>query len=453
MNYTIILVATVSLIAFDGLGISTIAPQIATSLAMGTSYGQIFSIFLLSQLFSATIIIQLKIRNQILLVMGLVIFCTGGLLSAAASQSVIFILGRFIQGIGAGASINAAYQLVATKYTDDSRPKVLAWLTNAWVAPALIGPVISTKIAFYFEWNSIFLIISITGIIITLAILYDLFFNDGFIKNTPYDCINGNHRKPYKIYLPLLVPTGAGLIIYALESSQFYLAIGIGIIGFITIFPGLISTTSIESNNNPNISYIIYSRGLAQAIFVTVEIIQVLKAHSTDSTGFHASLLVSTGAISWAIASTAAARQVSSLRSKSQIKKAYFGTIFISINVAISIFALLIPDLTLSNAIQILGQIIGGIGVGLYEPTAAAIIYETSSIKSAPSIARALQTTDLLFPSLIISISTAIIPTSRGQSLLWLPTLIFPLLASITFVTLTAKYFLTTQRMSNHGNR
>ncbi len=85
------------------------------------------------------------------------VFAAGTLLAGLAPTMPAFVLGRFLQGAGAGAQYAVGLSTVAKTYPPDHRPRVLALLAAAWIVPGLLGPSYGALLATTVGWRWAFL--------------------------------------------------------------------------------------------------------------------------------------------------------------------------------------------------------------------------------------------------------------------------------------------------------
>ena len=149
----------VTLVAFDGLAVVTVAPRFATALGGLSLYGWVFSGFLLASLFANVAGGEEADRAGPgrPFTLGLLLFGAGLLLSGVAPSMQLLIVGRVLQGLGGGALATAMYFAVNLAYHDGLRPRMMALMSSAWVVPALIGPAAAGLIAEALSWRWIFL--------------------------------------------------------------------------------------------------------------------------------------------------------------------------------------------------------------------------------------------------------------------------------------------------------
>lgn len=88
---------------------------------------------------------------------GLAIFAAGLVVAGLAGTMPMLVLGRAVQGLGAGLLLTSAYLVIGTLYPEHLRPKMLAALATVWVVPALVGPLIAGLAAEHWTWRAVFL--------------------------------------------------------------------------------------------------------------------------------------------------------------------------------------------------------------------------------------------------------------------------------------------------------
>ncbi|HET7387654.1 MAG TPA: MDR family MFS transporter [Nocardioidaceae bacterium] len=167
------LILTMALIAMDTTIVATAIPQVVGDLGGFSLVGWVFSVYLLAQ--TVTIPIYGKLADlygrKPILVVGVLVFLTGSLLSAAAWDMVALIAFRALQGLGAG-SIGATVNTVAGDMYDVSeRGRVQGWLSSVWGISAVVAPAIGGLFAEYVSWRWIFLVnLPIGAIALTLIV-------------------------------------------------------------------------------------------------------------------------------------------------------------------------------------------------------------------------------------------------------------------------------------------
>ncbi len=156
---TVGLILTVATVAFETLAVATILPAVVADLGDLHLYGWAFSAFLLAQLVGIVAAgLLADERGPVLpFALGILLFAVGLIIGGLAPSMPVLIAGRALQGLGGGAISAVAYVGVGRGYAEAAKPKMLAWLSTAWVVPGLVGPGLAGIMAESFGWRSVFL--------------------------------------------------------------------------------------------------------------------------------------------------------------------------------------------------------------------------------------------------------------------------------------------------------
>ncbi|MHB8504182.1 MAG: MFS transporter [Acidimicrobiales bacterium] len=156
---TVGLVLAVTLVAFEALAIATVMPVVARHLGDIRLYGWVFSAFMLASLVGIVAGGGLADRVPLTapMVGGLAFFAAGLLIGGTATSMPVLVAGRAVQGVGAGVVPSMAYVAISRGYPPESRPRMFAVLSTAWVVPGLAGPAIATGITAAAGWRWVFL--------------------------------------------------------------------------------------------------------------------------------------------------------------------------------------------------------------------------------------------------------------------------------------------------------
>jgi len=156
---TVGLVTVITLVAFEAMAVATAMPTAVRALHGLAYYGWAFTAFLVANVVGMVASGELSDRYGPArpLVAGVAVFGAGLLVAGVAPVMAVFVLGRAVQGFGAGLQIVAVYVVIGAVYDDDLRPRVIAALAGAWVLPALVGPVLSGALAEHLSWRLVFL--------------------------------------------------------------------------------------------------------------------------------------------------------------------------------------------------------------------------------------------------------------------------------------------------------
>ncbi|TWP37263.1 MFS transporter [Leekyejoonella antrihumi] len=204
------LILAMALVAMDTTIVATAIPQVAGDLGGFSQVGWVFSIYLLAQ--TVTIPVYGKLADlygrKPILVIGVVVFLIGSLLSALSWSMTALIAFRALQGLGAG-SIGATVNTVAGDlYSVQERGRVQGYLSSVWGIAAVVAPALGGFFAQYTSWRWIFLVNLPIGALALTLILRDLHEK---VERT-------RHRIDYAGAALVLIAAGA-LILALLQGS------------------------------------------------------------------------------------------------------------------------------------------------------------------------------------------------------------------------------------------
>jgi MFS family permease len=156
---TVALVLTITLVAFESLAIATVMPVVSDDLGGLGLYGWVFSGFFLGSLLGIVLAGWAADRRgtRVPFAAGLALFTVGLVVGGTAPSMAVLVVGRVLQGAGAGVIPAVAYATVARSYPPDLRPRVFAVFSTAWVVPGLVGPAAASGIEHASSWRVVFL--------------------------------------------------------------------------------------------------------------------------------------------------------------------------------------------------------------------------------------------------------------------------------------------------------
>jgi MFS family permease len=163
---TLGVIGIISVVAFEAMAVATAMPVAVRDLHGLAAYGWAFSGYLIASLFATVVAGELADSRgpSIPLLGGLGIFVVGLVVAGTAVDMAVFVLGRLLQGLGAGGMIVAIYVVVGAVYDEALRPRMFSVLSAAWVLPALIGPPIAGVLAQRASWRLVFLLVPLLAI-------------------------------------------------------------------------------------------------------------------------------------------------------------------------------------------------------------------------------------------------------------------------------------------------
>ncbi|HEY0934849.1 MAG TPA: MFS transporter [Trebonia sp.] len=209
---TVGLVLAVTFVAFEALAVATILPVVGRHLGGLRLYGWVFSAFLLASLIGIVLAGTRAGRVPLarLMLAGLALFAAGLVIGGTAPDMLVLVAGRAVQGLGAGVVPAVAYVAISRCYAEESRPRMFAVLSTAWVVPGLIGPGIAAVVAAAAGWRWVFLgllpLVIAAGVLVVLA-----------LRHVPVPANPGTATVPYLAVLGVVA--GAGTALASLSSG------------------------------------------------------------------------------------------------------------------------------------------------------------------------------------------------------------------------------------------
>ncbi|MCP1309273.1 MFS transporter [Paenibacillus tyrfis] len=428
---TIGIILAVTTVAFEGLAITTIAPDLAQHLNGISLYGWIFSAFLLTQILGTMVIGQQigKIGVYRSFSLSIVIFVAGILVAATSVNMPMLIAGRALQGFGAGAIVTCVYYSITLSYPDALRTKILAAFSSAYILPALIGPYIAGLLAEYVSWRFVFWLVLP---LIALAVLLTLpSFRKLQTDNAPVQ--KSGRKEGYAV----LLTVGTGLLLSGLGFVSDWKGIALALIGLIVMVRPIqkllpAGTFSLKKG----LPATIVSRGLYVACYVATESYVVLAL--TEVKGLPADLaglIVAAGALSWSTAAWLQSKLDEKDNGRGRKKRITAGIGLMIVGVSLVITAVGLESGGIEFAV--ISQIFTGFGIGLANPTTGAIALQHARSGEEGEISAYLQFVDAFCPGVSIGIGGALIAVSEhlGQGIF--TGIMLALLTQLLFIVLS----------------
>ncbi|MBG0812987.1 MFS transporter [Planomonospora sp. ID82291] len=213
---TLGILLVVTLIAFEGMSIGAIMPDVSEDLDALDLYGMSFSAFLIAGLFAnvAAGLWSDRRGHAVPFLLGVALFVAGMVMAGAAGSKEVFIAARAVQGLGGGAVIVAIYVMIVRVYPPEARPRVFAGLSSAWVLPALVGPGLGGLIADTAGWRWVFYGIVPLVVPALVMLLPALRGGDGDVPEPG----TGPRSRPVRMTVAaLMTAVGGGTLLYGVE--------------------------------------------------------------------------------------------------------------------------------------------------------------------------------------------------------------------------------------------
>jgi DHA1 family bicyclomycin/chloramphenicol resistance-like MFS transporter len=146
----------------DAFGVSTGMAQLTMSLAMlsmaffTVAYGGLSDHF----------------GRKRVLAGGLVLFTCGAAACMVSTNLPMLLAGRILQGAGAGCGVVLARAIARDVYGQERVAQVIAYLTTAYVLGPMFAPLIGGHLTTLFGWRALFLLASVFGLLVILAVTF-----------------------------------------------------------------------------------------------------------------------------------------------------------------------------------------------------------------------------------------------------------------------------------------
>ncbi|MFG0457268.1 MFS transporter [Shewanella mangrovisoli] len=144
-------------------------PQIANQL--GATEAQLhiaFSVYLAgmatTMLFAGSL--ADRIGRKPITLFGALLFALASYFAARSQSSDLFLIARFVQGVGAGCCYVVAFAILRDVLDDKRRAKVLSMVNGVTCIIPVIAPVIGHLIMLRFPWPSLFYTMAVMGLLV-----------------------------------------------------------------------------------------------------------------------------------------------------------------------------------------------------------------------------------------------------------------------------------------------
>lgn len=153
--------------AADTLVTVTVMPSIARTIGGYEWLGWTVAAYLVGSIMASASAARLAgyygIRRMTILA-GLV-YAAGCALGALAPEMSLFVLGRFVQGVGAGGIVALCYIAIPGNYPEQVWPAVLGAISAIWGIATLLGPVLGGLFANDQHWRALFWLFAAQGMV------------------------------------------------------------------------------------------------------------------------------------------------------------------------------------------------------------------------------------------------------------------------------------------------
>lgn len=360
--------ALIFLGAFEALAVTTIMPIVATDLDGQTLYSVAFSGTLAASVVGMVVAGRWSdSRGPVRpLIAAMGVFLVGLLLSGFALDMLTFIAGRLLQGLGSGAINVALYVVVARLYPAVLHPKIFGLFAAAWVLPSMIGPPVAGVVAETISWHWVFLGVAVLCVLAVLPIVPALRALARHSQQSGGEIVP-SASSVWTIVWAIVVAI-AVLVISIGTEIEGALAGVIAAVGLVVVVlalrPLLPKGTLLVRRGLPAT---VLLRGVIAAAFFATEIyLPYLLAERYGLPAWMSGLILTVGAVSWALASYVQGRM--QLGHDTVVR---IGAALLVVGISTQVIT---AFLELTPVIAALGWFLAGGGMGLIFPRISTLV-------------------------------------------------------------------------------
>lgn len=400
---TLGLLISVGIVAFDGLGVTTALPRIASDLDGMSTYGWAVSALMLASVVGTVVGGYAADRTgpRRPYVVGLAVFVVGLLVSATAPSWPVFLLGRAVQGLGVGAVMSMAYVVVAIAFPERLQASALALLSGAWTVPALVGPMVSGVLTEAASWRLLFL-----GLVPLVLVVAVITVPSAPLQHSPAGRAPGVSRN---LVFSIGLAVSAGVLLAGLEQRNLPVLVVMVAVGAAVMLWTLREVTpdgTLRARRG-------VPAGIATRLVLSMAFFGIETFLPLAMTGLRgASTLVAgagvaAGALVWVGGSMLQSRREMRQGTGTRRRDSVVGLVVLAVGIAVIAVTLLGEVLPVGVAVA--GWMVGGFGMGLaYNASTAETFSETSGDASG-QMSGTIQVAQTLGTALVAGVGTAVI--------------------------------------------
>jgi MFS family permease len=417
------LLMLVTFVAFESMAVATAMPTAVAELDGLAWYGWPFSAFLVASVVGMVIGGDLGDRRgpAAVLPAGVGIFAAGLLVAGLSGHMALFVAGRALQGVGAGAIAVSLYVVSGLAYEPALRPRLFGAISAAWVLPALIGPLVAGLVTAHASWRLVFL-----GLLPLIAAGLALVLPAVRRLDAPG---SGTAPEPARRWWALLAGVGIGALQYAGQRLDLP-AVGIALFGVLLLAAGLRALLPAGTvRARPGLPAVVASRGLMAGAFFGMDALLPLAMTQLHGYGpAAAGVPLTAGALGWAAASQLQGRRPEVARAR----LLRIGFLLLAAGLAATAW-IAVPGVGGWPAYLSWG--VAGLGMGLAMPSVGVLLLERSPEHRRGADSAAFQIADVTTSALTVGV-VGILVAATTTSLLALPVAVFASVAVLTLLAL-----------------
>ena len=219
-----IILLSASLMALGAFSIDTILPSISYlknefDVLPKNSHWIITSVFIgiaIGQLIFGPI--SDSIGRKKTAILGLIIFSFGCILSIISINYVMFLLTRFLQGLGSGAAVVISRAIARDFFEGRKLAQIMSIVTTIFILVPVFAPSIGQIIILFSHWKMIFIFMLLLSIMLKFFILYKYLEQMNLEINLNFKATIEGFKEVYKSIISRTYTITAGLVFGILVS-------------------------------------------------------------------------------------------------------------------------------------------------------------------------------------------------------------------------------------------
>lgn len=383
-------------LAFEFMAVATALPVAAQELGGLGLYPWALTGFLGAAMFANGVAGEVcdRVGPRLPVIFGSVTFGSGLLVSGLAQSMPILILGRIVQGLGAGFMIVAVYVVIAQCYPDASRPKMMSLLATTWVVPSVVGPFIAGALTELASWRWAFLALAPLVPLPLIAVLPR-------ISST----VGSNVRRSGRVRLAATMAVGAALLQWAgieAERAAWTAAVIALLIGIaLVVWSARLMFPPGTLRLRRGLPSVIAFRGvIAGGFFGCQAYVPLMLVSHRGASPTLAGLAVAGTALGWSAGSWWQGRPTLRTRRSGLVRQ---GSVVTAVGVLVTGSAAIVTSQVVVPAwVAGVGLMIGGLGMGLSMSSNAVLLFDFSPVEDRGANSAAIQMSDSLGGILVI---------------------------------------------------
>jgi MFS family permease len=348
--------------------VTTVMPAVLADLGGLNLYGWAFSAAGLATVMAipltGTAVDRFGPARPLAIMLG--VFAGGTVLAGLAPTMPIFVLGRFVQGAGAGAEYAVSIGAIAKRYPETHRARVLALLAAAWIVPGLIGPFFGAIVAQTIGWRWAFF-----APLPLLALAAAMVF-PGLRESASEE--RSESASPSGLRWPIQAAVGSGAILAGLGQVQWW-SLPLAVVGIALTVPAVRHMLVGDSRETRRSLAWALTAGflLGFSFFTTDGFVPLMLTHLRHLTYVQASLVITFATVAWTTGSWWQSRAVATIPLPRLVR---WGAVVVALGtlgvaVGLTDAALVIPFVAWTFA---------GLGMGVAYPTLYLITMERATL-------------------------------------------------------------------------